>query len=310
MAADNQEPLPHRLALGVGICVIAYLFFATASSLVWNFRGKFPTVQILFIQTCVSLLCVLPLSLRKGLKRLKTDHLSVHLMRDLFGIGSYYLYFLAIRDLNLVDATTLNYTAPFFVPIVWWIWMKQKVDPHVWWSIIIGFLGVALILNPTHQIFQLGFIYGLFAGIASSVSFCAIRILNLHKEPMSRTLFYYFSIGILITFPFALVSWVHPTPTEWIQAICVGIATAIAQILLTVAYRYGTASYLSPLGYTSVIYAGLSFWLIFGNPLTLRSIIGAAMIIVGGVMTFLLKKKSEGIIQALQTPDHKDVPPL
>lgn len=296
--------------LGISICLIAYIFFVTASSLVWNFGSQFPTVQIVFIQNVVSFFCILPIALRKGAGRLKTDYLADHLIRDLFGIGSYYLYFLAIRSLNLIDATTLNYTAPFFVPLIWWIWMKQKVGGHVWWSIIVGFIGVAVILNPTREIFQLGFVYGLFAGIASGVAFCALRVLNMRKEPMSRTLFYYFAFGSIVMFPFAWVSWVPPTPIQWMQTCGIGVATAVAQILLTVAYRYGTASYLSPLGYITVIYAGIVSWLFLDMPPTWRSLIGTVLIIVGGTMTYVLKKHPESIRETFQTPDPKEKPPL
>ncbi len=307
---SSEEYTPPRLLLGIIICLIAYIFFVTASTLVWNFGVRFPTVQILFIQNFVSLICILPIALRKGIGRLKTDVLADHLIRDLFGIGSYFLYFLAIRTLNLVDATTLNYTAPFFVPLIWWIWMKQKVVGHVWWSIIVGFIGVAVILNPTKAIFQLGFVYGLFAGIASSVAFCALRVLNMAKEPMSRTLFYYFAFGTLSTFPFAWIYWVSPTSIEWTQTIGVGIATAFAQILLTIAYRYGTASYLSPLGYVTVIYAGIISKLFLDIPPTWRSLIGTILIIVGGTLTYVLKKHPESIKEAFQTPDPKEKPPL
>lgn len=304
------EATPPRLALGITISLIAYVFFITASTLVSNFGVRFPTVQIIFIQNLVSFFCILPIALRKGFSRLKTTALSEHLIRDLFGIGSYFLYFLAIRTIDLVDATTLNYTAPFFVPLIWWIWTNQRVGGHVWWSIVVGFIGVAVILNPSKQILQLGFLYGLFAGIASSVSFCALRILNMKNEPMSRTLFYYFAFGFLITFPFAWVSWIEPTPIEWVQSIGIGVATAIAQILLTVAYRYGTASYLSPLGYATVVYAGIISWLFLGITPTWRSLIGTFLIIIGGTITYVLKKHPESIKETFQTPNPKEKPPL
>ncbi len=306
----SEESTPPRLGLGIFICLIAYVFFVTASTLVWDFGVRFPTVQILFIQNLVSFVCILPIALRKGLKRLKTDCLAEHLIRDIFGIASYFLYFLAIRTLNLIDATTLNYTAPFFVPLIWWIWMKQKVGAHVWWSIVVGFIGVGVILNPTRQILQLGFAYGLFAGIASAVAFCALRVLNMRLEPMSRTLFYYFAFGALVTLPFAWAFWQQPTPLEWAQAIGIGVATAVAQILLTVAYRHGTASYLSPLGYVTVIYAGAVSWLFLEMPPTWRSWIGTILIIIGGTMTYILKKHPESIKETFQTPDPTEKPPL
>ncbi|MBU6447196.1 MAG: DMT family transporter, partial [Verrucomicrobia bacterium] len=215
-----------------------------------------------------------------------------------------------IRYLNLTDATTLNYTAPVFVPIIWWIWTQEKIDRHVWWSILIGFVGVAVILNPSRHIFQEGFLFGLLAGVLSAVAFASLRILNLNREPMSRTLFYYFLFGTLFSAPFAILYWVTPTGVQWFKIIGVGLATVMAQMLLTVAYRYGTASFLSPLGYSTVIYAGLISWLLFHVPPSLRTILGTALIVVGGTLTFLLQKRPKKLADTLTVPDPKEKPPL
>lgn len=307
----RTEPTPPKLKIGIAITVFAYLFFAIASCLVYNFSGRFPTIQIVFIQNFVSLLCILPFSLRKGIKRLSTQELPLHLMRDLFGVASYFLFFLAIRYIGLVDATTLNYTAPFFVPFIWRIWRNEKIEGNLWWSIIVGFIGVAVILNPTKQLFQLGFVYGLFAGISSAIALAAVRILNLKKEPMSRTLFYYFSFGSLISVPFAWAVWEKPMEMEWVWACGIGIATATAQILLTIAYRYGTASYLSPLGYATVIYNAIIAYLIFDQLLGWRSLFGTSLIIVGGTLTYVLKKKPVTVLQTFSSPQAKNKnPPL
>lgn len=306
----RNEQTPPRLVLGISIALIAYIFFVTASSIVWSFRGRFPTIQILFILNWICLLGILPLALRKGFSNLKTSFFHIHLIRDISGVASYFLYFLAIRYLNLTDATTLNYIAPFLVPFIWWIWMKEKIDLHLWWSIIVGFIGVALILNPTKRIFEEGFMFGVFAGIASAVAFVALRILNLKREPMTRTLFYYFLVGVALTTPFAWVYWVQPTGLEWLRVIAVGLATIIAQMLLTVAYRYGTASYLSPLGYSTVIYAAISSWIFFGSSPTIQSVIGTVLIIIGGTLTYLLKKKPETLADTFTIPEPKEKPPL
>src|SRR3990167_8995166 len=234
----KHEENPSRLGLGITIALVAYIFFVIASSIVWSFKKQFPTIQIIFFLSLISLLSISPVALRKGIKHLKTNHFPIHLLRDIAGMLSYFLYFVAIRYLNLTDATTLNYTSPFFVPIIWWIWMREKIDLHIWWSIIIGFLGVAGILNPSRQIFQEGFVFGLFAGIFSAIAFTALRLLNLKKEPMSRTLFYYFLFGTLFSAPFTWIYWVSPSGLQWLKVAGVGFATVTAQMLLTIAYRY------------------------------------------------------------------------
>ena len=304
------EQTPTRLSYGIVITLLANVFFALVSALVWSFKSRFPTIQIVFLQNIVSLLCILPLALRKGPKRLKTAIFPLHLLRDAMGVTSYFLYFLSIRFLNLVDASTLYYTAPFFIPFVWWIWMKESIPKNVWWFIVIGFLGVLSILRPSREIFQLGFVFGLFSGACSAIALCTVRVLNLKKEPMSRTLFYYFTVGTLLTLPFAWTSWVHPVGKEWFFCISIGAATAIGQMLLTIAYRYGTASYLSPLSYSCLIYANLISWLIYQQPPSKRSFFGAALIIIGGTLTYLFKKRPISLSKTFESPQSKEKPPL
>lgn len=306
----STEMTPARLKLGIAITIIACLFFAAASALVYNFRGRFPTVQIIFIQNIVSLVCIAPLALRKGFGRLRTNQLPLHFFRDSMGVLSYFLYFLAIRFLNLVDATTLHYTAPFFIPLIWLIWQKEKIQASVWWSIVIGFIGVALILNPSKNIFELGFVFGISSGIVSALALTALRLLNVKHEPMSRTLFYYFSVGSLMSFPFAWAVWVQPVHEEWFLAAGIGIATALGQILLTIAYRHGTASFLSPLSYITVIYNAVIGFAAFGQEVDWRSWIGSAFIIIGGTMTYIFKKKPQTVLETFEQPPQKTLPPL
>ncbi len=298
----------NNLLLGIGITLIAYLFISGASSLVWYFSERFTTIQIIFIQNIVSFFCILPFALKKGLDGLKTKHLHNHLIRDLFGLVSYFLFFLAIRYLNLVDATVLNYTFPFFVPLIWWIWTQEKVGLNAWWSIIVGFVGIAIILDPTKDIFKLGFVFGIFAGITSAGAMCSIRMLNVKNEPVTRTLFYFFSIASLLSFPFAWSVWVPPVGIEWLMACGIGVATAIGQLFLTIAYRYGTAAYLSPLAYSVVIYNCLITYFIYGKQLTTRTLIGASLIIVGGILTYIWKRHPHSIKETFENPDKKKPP--
>ena len=281
-----------------------------ASSAVWTIDSSFPVIEIVFFQNlvCFIVLCfTLPVKYYPGLL---TKNISLHIIRDVVGVLSYYLFFLSIGYLDLIHATLLNYTAPFFVPVIWWAWQKEAVAKNVWWSIVIGFIGVCIILNPSKQIFQLGFVLGLFAGISSAIAFCAIRVLTLHKEPARRTLFYYFLAGIILTLPFTIVYWQTPSPLMIAKLIWIGVCTCVGQLLLTIAYRHGTASYLSPLGYSSVVFAGISMYFFFGKEIDISTFIGSFFIILGGSLTYLLQKRPKNFKQTFESPNPNEKPPF
>ena len=283
-------PQHSQLKRGIALTLLAVFILSLASVLVRGIQ-KVPIIQIIFIQNLVSFFCVVPLVVKQGLESVKTESLLLHLARDLFGVASYFFFFLAIRYLGLVDATLLNYTAPFWIPFIWRIWYNEEIPKNIWWSIIIGFIGMAIILKPTKAIFALGFFCGLSAGICSAIAFVALRMLNLKHEPMRRALFYYFSLGAILSFPFLFSVWQKPSFVEWIMMIGIGIFTAAGQMLLTVAYRYGTAAHLSPIGYVSIVYNGVFAYLIFGQSFGWQAILGTVLIFSGGMLTYLFETK-------------------
>jgi len=284
-----------NLSAGIIITLIAYMFFAINSTLVRNVIHEIHTTEILFFQHFFSLLFIFPFAIRHGVKGLKTLYLPLHLVRDLTALGSFFFYFSAIKYLNLIDATVLSYTSPFFIPFVWRIWLKTKVRSEMWFTIIFGFIGIALILKPSMQFFQVGTIIGIAAGVAAALSLVSISILHQKHESTSKTLFYFFLVSSLVTFPFMSMNWTPPTPVVWYNLIGIGLSSAMGQLLLTYGYRFGTASYLSPLCYSIVIYISIISWLVFNNPPGWLTFFGSLVVISGGSLSYILVKRPTGL---------------
>lgn len=290
------------LIFGVVITVLAYFCFAIAAAFVKGLNGEIPTIEVVFFQNSISLIFVLPYVLRKDIYHLKTSNLKLHLIRDITGVASYFCTFLAIKYINIVDAIVLCNTTPFFTPFVWMLWKKEKITKHIWWTIILGFLGVACILNPDKKILsQWGSVIGIFAAILSSIALVSVRLINQKGESLTRTLFYYFAVGTIATFPLMLIDLQYPTPLQLLYLIGIGVATATGQIFLTVAYRYGTASFLSPLSYFMVIFTAIISFFFFGQVPTFNTIIGGILIIMGGTLTLTMghKKSFMGTLEAV-----------
>lgn len=287
----NLKPNHPNLTYGIIVTISAYLCFAIVSAFVRSLSLTLPVIEILFFQFFISLLIIIPYVVKRKKYSLKTTYTSIHIIRDISGILSYFCYFFAIKQMNLMDATVLAYTTPFFTPFIWKIWTKEKIDKSIWWAIILGFIGIAFILKPEETIFHPGAFIGIFAGIFTALSLVGIKILNQKQECLVRTLFYFFLIGTLLSFPFSLIQWQTPNLYEGIFLLIIGILTAIGQLFLTIAYRHGTASFLSPLCYSMVIFTGLISCIIFKYPPTILSIIGALLVIIGGTLSLVIKTK-------------------
>lgn len=293
--ADQHKP---SLFFGILLTLGAYFLFALSSICVRELNSL-PTIEIIFFQGFLPLICLL-LFEKPTLAQLKPLSWQGHLVRDIFGFASFFTYFQAIKYIDLVDATVLAYTAPFYIPFIWRIWAKEKINHEVWWAIFLGFIGVLLILKPGSSIFKFSAFLGIISGVFSSLSLSAISILNKKKESVNNILFYFFLLSSLLSFPFMFHYFVLPSFTGWLLILAIGVTNYYAQILLTKAYQHGTASYLSPLSYTIVIFTAFFSWMLFNKTPGLISLIGIIFIIVGGTMTYLLKKKPENISEAFE----------
>ncbi len=92
---------------------------------------------------------VLALGLRAGFSGLRTSRIGLHILRAVGGLLSQAFMFAAVKKMALVDAVLLSNSAPLFIPLVAWVWLKEKIGGMVWVSLSIGFAGVILILRPS-----------------------------------------------------------------------------------------------------------------------------------------------------------------
>jgi drug/metabolite transporter (DMT)-like permease len=299
----DHAHLKPSLIVGIFLTIGAYFFFAISSTCVRELKS-ISSMEIIFFQSFIPLLCLLLFS-RKGLNILSPVSIPAHLVRDLFGIASFFAYFQAIKYIDLIDATVLSYTAPFYIPMIWSIWAKEKINKEVWWVILLGFIGILFILKPGTSIFKISSFLGITSGIFSSLSLTAIGILNRKKESMSNIMFYFFFISTIISMPFTFFSWSSPSLTQWLLLLSIGITNFFAQIFLTKAYSHGTASYLSPLSYTIVVFTSFFSWIIFNKPPGLLSFAGMIFIIVGGSLTYILKKKPANLSEVFEVEGKK-----
>ena len=305
MKVDSRSP---NLSFGIFLTIGAYLCFAIAASIVRILDVRIPTTQILFMQSIISVIFIAPIFIKKRLFRVKKELIKLHLIRSLSGVGNFFCYFLAIKQLNLVDATVLTYTAPFYTPIIWMFLSKEKkIEKGIWWTIILGFIGITLILKPTQTLLKAGSMIGITAGILGSIALVSIRLLNQKMESLIRTLFYYFFISTLLTAPFAILNWFHPTNNEWMLLISIGVLTAFAQLLLTTAYMHGTASFLSPISYSMIIFTGLISSMFFKQIPGYLSLIGTVLIIIGGSISYIIKVKPVKFIEIFEHPPEEKI---
>lgn len=269
---------------GILICLVAYFFVALLGLLKKILPASVSLAQILFFQSATCLLLIIPDVFKRGLKPIKAAHLSTYSIRILSGLGCYLMLFYIIRYMPLAQAFLYQYSASLWIPFISLVWLGKSMQRNLWLGILLGFVGIILILRPQHSILNAVGLCGLSCGILQGVSVVAIRKLSF-TESTQNILFYYFLAGTSITMIYASLFW-HPlTIFSTAMLIAIGIATFIAQKLVTVSLRYASAGTLAPICYSSLLFSGLWGWLFWQELPDHYTVLGMLLVMAGCLST-------------------------
>lgn len=277
---SEQKHLKNNIPLGALFIFLAALCYACMGAVVKFSRDYSTDAQLVFIRNAVCLVLLLPWILLPKPKPLKSPVFHVHLIRAAAGLLNMYCFFYSIRFILLSDAMLLNNTMPLFIPLIMFLWKKEKIPVALVPGLVLGFLGVLLILRPGTDIFQPAAFFALASGFFMSISMAGIRELGF-TEPLYRILFYYFSISTVISAIPLFWSWKSQSLLLWGALISIGIFAAAYQYLLTKGYEKAPASRISPIIYVAVVISGLFDWIFWNQIPATLSYFGVVLVFIG-----------------------------
>lgn len=264
--------------------VVSGLSFAFMGAMV-KFSGDIGLHAKVFFRNLVTLGLTSVLAFRMGENPLgPSPNWGRMLVRSFAGLVGVFLYFLALGQLNLADASLLNKTSPFFVTLFATILLKEKFNKALIPALVMAFIGALLIIKPRFDYSALpalaGFASGMFAGIAYTL----VRSLKGQESP-NRIIFTFSLVSTLATIPFLLVMPVHPTGHQWWALIGTGLFAAGGQYGLTFAYHHAPAARISIFTYLHVLFSLVVGYLFWQEKPDLASILGGFLIIAAAIKT-------------------------
>jgi drug/metabolite transporter (DMT)-like permease len=278
----------------IGLKLISALLFAFMSALVRQLGDVAPVGQMVFFRSAFAILPVVLVYAVRGelATAVRTSRPLGQLGRGLLSVGGMFTNFSALTRLPLADATAISFASPLITVALAAIILKERVRIYRWSAVVIGFAGVIVMLIPHLDIGRYAVIGGAAAAAGSMFAvisaFCnagtVIQTRRLTKSETTSSIVFYFSLVCAIagalTLPFA---WHSPTPRELIALIALGVLGGFAHILLTESYRYGTASLVAPFDYTSMLWAVLLGYWLFGELPDTLVYVGASIVAAAGL---------------------------
>ncbi len=290
----GRDPITHdnhtRAVLAI---LISALSFALVGMMV-KLSGTLPVYEKALIRSLVSLAIAGAVAFHHRDNPFRANpNIPVLLLRGAFGTGAMLLYFYAIGHLALADATILNKLSPFFVIVFAVAFFKEKLPRYVIPSLIIAFVGAALVIKPQLDFKAVPAVAGIVSAIFSGAAYPVVRFLR-GKEPPYRVVFYFALVAVAVTVPPTLLRYVRPTLEQLGYVLAAGVFATIGQFSLTYGYHQSPASRLSIYNYAHVIFAlviGLVFW---GEVPDWLSLVGGGLIIVAAMRHHLRAVRDQG----------------
>ncbi|MFZ3194503.1 MAG: DMT family transporter [Moraxellaceae bacterium] len=274
---------PQSVLTGLLLLSVSAFLFASMGVLIRLASETVDNPTVVFFRNLVGLLVLLPFFLIKGVHHLKTERIWMHTWRSLVGLLAMYGFFYAIAHLKLSNAMVFTYSSPIFIPLVAWLFLKEKMTGLMWLAAAIGLAGVLLVAKPDQALFNLLSAIGLASSFLAAMAFVTVRAMS-NSEPASRIVFYFCLIGTLISALPMFWLWRPYQLRELLLLAGAGMLATISQLFLSTAYRYAPAGQIGPANYLAIIFAGFWAALLWQEYPDLTSLLGMAVILVALIL--------------------------
>ncbi|QFT58040.1 EamA-like transporter family protein [Sulfitobacter sp. THAF37] len=285
------EDFSARPALGVALKITAIFLFTCMSAIIKSTSDEIPPGEQVFFRSLFAIPIILIWLAHRGQLKigLKAKNPMGHVWRGLFGTTAMGLTFAGLGLLPLPEVTAIGFATPIFTVLLAAVMLGERIRLLRISAVAVGLFGVLIILWPRFGSSQLDHMATvgamLILGATMMRSLVQVHLRQLVQNEHTAAIVFYFSatasVLSLLTLPFG---WVVPTGQTALLLVSAGLVGGVAQILVTSSYRFGSVSMLAPYDYTSMLFAIILGYVIFGELPTIMMLAGAALVICAGVL--------------------------
>lgn len=284
---NDTDRLAHRehVVLGMVASIGAYFMFSVMLVFAKLLSENHSVIEIAFYRNAIGSVPFLLMVFAFGRREILVLRSKFRLvgLRAVIGTVSLTVTFTAYSMMPLAEVTALLFTSSLFIPILGIIFLRESVGKYRWAAVVTGFAGVAIMAQPSGNVYLLGIAVTLCAAFMHAILQIILRYLGRYESPETVSL-YFFIIGTFITamaMPFVAVT---PTTGEIPLLLGVGLSGAAAQWLLSTALKNAPATIVTIFNYSSIVWATLFGWLIW-NDFPLPTVMaGAAVVIASNIL--------------------------
>ncbi|NWK81371.1 MULTISPECIES: DMT family transporter [unclassified Acinetobacter] len=292
----NSLQTNRNLLLAIGCLTTSALLFSIMGICIRYASHTVDNYTIVFFRNVVGLILFLPFIFKQGIGFVKTEKLWMHSWRSIVGLAAMYGFFYAIAHLKLSNAMVFTYSSPIFIPVIAWLFLKEKITIAMLCAAGLGFIGVFCVAKPDQGLLNWISVIGIASSLLASMAFVTVRALT-QTEPPERIVFYFCLIGSALSVIPMFWMWRTYHVKELLFLIGAGILANVSQIFMSHAYRLAPAGQIAPVNYMAIIFAGVWGFLLWNEVPDLYSVIGFCIILLAILLCSPLTQRQKKMIQ-------------
>ncbi|MBP9786386.1 MAG: DMT family transporter [Acinetobacter sp.] len=293
----NDHQTNRNLFLAIGCLTTSALLFSVMGICIRYASHTVDNYTIVFFRNVVGLILFLPFIFKQGMGFVKTEKLWMHTWRSIVGLAAMYGFFYAIAHLKLSNAMVFTYSSPIFIPLIAWLFLKEKITRSMLCAATLGFIGVFCVAKPDQGLLNWISVVGIASSLLASMAFVTVRALT-KTEPPERIVFYFCFIGSLLSIIPMFWVWRPYHLQELVFLISAGILANVSQIFMSHAYRLAPAGQIAPVNYMAIIFAGIWGFLLWKEVPDFYSVIGFGFILLAIILCSPLTQRQKKMLQS------------
>jgi drug/metabolite transporter (DMT)-like permease len=280
--------------------------FMLGSALISAFNGALTkllsqdisALEIVFFRNLFGVFIIL-YALKYTPPKLTGGKFHLLLTRGVFGFMAMILFFYTIATIPLGEAITLNKTSPFFVTVLAFFLLKERLEAWTIFALLLGFGGVVLIVKPFGMSFSILHLLGLLGGFFAAAAYTTIKkIKDIYDSrvivlsfvivgTVMPAILFLLAPYVKLPMSFAFLSPHFIIPKDmltWLLIVIMGLISTLSQWLLTKAYSAKNLSVVGVISYTNIPFAIGFGWLLGDRFPDIYTFLGIFFIIIGGIL--------------------------
>ncbi|MBO9193981.1 DMT family transporter [Rhizobium sp. 16-449-1b] len=267
--------------------LLAITIFSIQDGISKHLGGVYPPVFVTMIRYwAFGLFTILLAAKMRGgiVATARTKRPVLQVIRGLLLAAQVVVVISCFAVIGLAHSQAIFSATPILIALLAMPLLGERVGWRRWTAIGAGLVGVLLILKPDSGFFDVTLLLAVLSCFLFAFYVIATRLVS--RDDSSMTSFFY--TGVVGAIAMTLVGpfyWTWMAPTDWVWMALVCMTSISSHYFLIRAYDMLDAAAVQPLTYLQLVYASIIGVTIYGETLSLNTIIGSVIVVASGIFT-------------------------